>query len=63
MRWRIRPRWLLVLTAVMILLPGSGTPARAQQPAPPQGPPVDSIVVEGNRRVSVERNFDALFAG
>jgi outer membrane protein insertion porin family len=54
-RWRIRPRWLLVLTALMILLPGSGRPVQAQQPPPPQGPPVDSIVVEGNRRVSVEQ--------
>ena len=55
MRWRVRPRWLLVLTGVVTLLAGAAAPGRAQQPAPPQGPPVDSVVVEGNRRVSVEQ--------
>lgn len=58
MRWRNRLRGLLVSVGVACLfLGGAALPAASQQPAgpPAQDFPVDSIVVDGNRRVSAEQ--------
>ena len=53
MRWSSRGRGLCVLLGLAALAVGWPAPARAQQQA--DGPPIDSIVVEGNLRVSIDQ--------
>ena len=53
MRWSSRGRGLCVLLGLAAL--GVGWPARARAQQQADGPPIDSIVVEGNLRVSIDQ--------
>ena len=53
MRWSSRGRGLCVLLGLDAL--GVGWPARARAQQQADGPPIDSIVVEGNLRVSIDQ--------